>query len=61
MYCDASTDVHNTTHPHIDPHIDKSISNNSHINCGNDKKKQWLYNNQFGSYNSFIGITLNLP
>ena len=26
---------------------------NSHINCGNDKKNQRLYNNQFDSYNSY--------
>ena len=31
-------------------HRKKYIYNNSHINCGNDKKNQRFYNNQFGSY-----------
>ena len=49
------------THPHADPHIEKkSIYTISHINFGNDRKNQRFYNNQFGSYNSYIGITLNL-
>ena len=26
---------------------------NSHISCGNDKKNEQFYNNQFGSYNSY--------
>ena len=41
------------THPHADPHIEKYMYNNSCINCGNDKKNQWFYYNQFGSCNSY--------
>ena len=42
------------THPQADPHIEKKyVYNNSHINCGNDKKNQRLYNNHFGSYNTY--------
>ena len=45
---------HWRTHPHADPHTEKKyIYNNSHINCGNDKKNQWFYHNQFGSFNFY--------
>ena len=56
MYCDTRTDVHT---PHADPHVEKKyIYNNSHINCGNDKKNQQFYNNHLGSYTvTPIGIT----
>ena len=52
MYCDIRTDVHIHTQT---PYIEKKvyIYNNSHVNCGNDKKNQRLYNNQFGSYISY--------
>ena len=42
------------THPHADPYTEKVyIDNNSHINCGNDKKNQRFSNNKFGSCNSY--------
>ena len=49
------------TNPHADPQIEKKyIYNNSHINCGSDKKYKQFYNNQFCSCTlTPIGITLN--
>ena len=48
--CDTRADVHIHTQTHT--WEKKYLYNNSHINCGNDKKNQRFYNNQFGSYNS---------
>ena len=42
---------HWCTPPHADPHTKKNNYNDSHINCGNDKKNQWFNHNQLGSYN----------
>ena len=50
MYCDTGTDVHIHTQTHTYIYIYIYIS---YINCGNDIKNQRLYNNQFGSYNSY--------
>ena len=46
MYCVTRTDVHIHTQTEK-----KYIYNNSYINGGNDKKNQWFYHDQFGSYN----------
>ena len=51
MYYDTCTDVHIHTKTHTQKN--KYIYNNSRINCGNDKKNQWFYHNQFGSYNYY--------
>ena len=50
MYCDTRT----LKHMHVYPHIENNYTyNNSHINCGNDKKNQRFYN-QFGSYYPYM-------
>ena len=59
MYCDTRTDVH-CTHLHADSYIEKKyIYDNSHINCGNDKKNQRFYKINL-VHITRIGITLNL-
>ena len=59
VHCNALWYSYWRTNPHAGPCTEKKvyIYNNGHINCGNDEKNQRFYNNQFGSYNSCIGIT----